>query len=179
MENLTTNHMDSQPTTTSSQEAPTNFTVNHTDPEAPIDGEHAALSQLGEPFKRANGTWSDGGTDTHTPNGHFRKDWTKAMSNSQNRRWLLQLALTRCCNVIDIIEIMGSLMRKAKGGDRHCAELVLKYVVGDPVTMELMQRMHTLEAAAGLKGQAPTDIKADQEALEITKTLKLAEASVA
>ena len=179
MENLPTNHMNSQSNTIPDQDPPHQNPVNHVDPTAPIDGEHAALQQLGEPFKCANGTWSDGGTDTHTPNGHFRKDWTKAMSNSQNRRWLLQLALTRCCNVVDIIEIMSTLMRKAKGGDRHCAELVLKYVVGDPVTMELLQRMQALEVAAGLKGQAPTQIAQDQEAIEITKTLKLAEAQVA
>lgn len=158
---------------------PTTAIDQQIDPKAPYDADHSAMKRIGEPYKCVDGTWSDGGTDTHLTNGQFRKDWTNSMKSSQNRRWLLQMALTRCCNVVDVIQIMTAMMDKARAGDRHCAELVLKYVVGDPVTLELMQRLHQLEQQAGIKGGGVTTDKADQEAIEITKTLRLAESAIA
>lgn len=143
-----------------------------------LDDTQQALKLLGQPYKRADSTWSDGGTDTHLPNGSFRKGWNTDKSGS-NKRWLLQMALLKSVDVIDVLEIMTKMMSKAKGGDRHCAELVLKYVVGDPVTMELMQRMQVLEQAAGVKaGPSQSSGDEDTKAVEITKTLKLRAASV-
>lgn len=148
------------------------------DPTAPLDPDNEALKALGQPYKRQDGTWSDGGTDSNAGNGTFRVGWT-GNATIQKRRWALQLSLSHSISPMDIIEIMHSLIKKAKAGDRHCAETVLKYSVGDPVTMELMQRMKALEQAAGINGATPTDAKQDAEALEIVRTLKIAESTVA
>lgn len=147
------------------------------DPEAPFDPSHLDLKELGLPYKRADGTWTDGGTDTHAGTGGFRKGWTN--NHQSQKRWLLQETLIRTVTLADIQEIISAMMTKAKKGDKPAAELVLAYTVGDPVTMELMHRMQLLEQAAGLKAGGQADAKADAEANSIVRELKLAGEKVA
>lgn len=145
----------------------------------PLDEEQAAYQKVNQPYKQRNGEWSDGGNDTHDRSGKPRSGWKGTNSTIQKRRWLLTLALSQSVGLCDVLDIMNSMVKKAKGGDRHCAELVLKYTIGDPVTMELLQRMQVLESAAGLKGQAPTDVAADEQATEILRVIKAQETRVA
>jgi len=170
-----TTHQDPENQASSPENPPTKPTFNG----QPLDAEHLVLKQINQPYKDTQGLWSDGGTDTHVGNGGHRNQFACSNQNASRHRWLLQQAMGLCVKIPTIVAIMDSLIKTAQAGDRHCAELVLKYSVGDPVTMELLQRMHVLETAAGLKGQAPVDTKADTEATELVKVLKLAESQVA
>ncbi len=59
----------------------------------------------------------------------------------------LRAALFHAVSTGDIKEVVGALIDKAKGGDVAAAKLVLQYTLGDPQSLDLVEKIERMEFA--------------------------------
>jgi hypothetical protein len=67
----------------------------------------------------------------------------------------LRAALLRGVKAGDMREVIAALLTKAKNGDVQAAKLFLAYTVGEPVAVDVIERIETLEALLGGAGTPP------------------------
>jgi hypothetical protein len=65
----------------------------------------------------------------------------------------LRTALFRAVQAGDIEEVLAALLAKAKRGDIPAAKIVLGYTLGEPVALDVVEKIEKLEAVY-IKGRA-------------------------
>jgi len=109
---------------------------------------HALQEVLGEPEAWPSGPRVDGlpaGRDPESgrflPGNHLGRGSPLAGKAAK-----LRAALFKAVGRGDITEILRALIGKAKAGDTVAARIVLAYTLGEPVSLDLVEKIESLEA---------------------------------
>jgi hypothetical protein len=102
---------------------------------------------------RMNETTVPTGSNGRSPDGKFGPGNRFAKGNPLAKKAAqLRSALLKAMNATDVKEIINAMKARAKSGDTAAAKLVLAYTVGEPIALDILERLENLEvAAAGRK----------------------------